>query len=157
MKIIQKRLISRSFGLKSDHKFFTAKIFDKSDQGINQFTSIGQIGRSPNFPLPNETICGLLWIIGWLYYFNLFSATCHAVSLHQIHQDRYSWPFFLGLSGDAVLDPLPDFSYNKPNFTMMESKRPKPRQTFNQWFVENVTEAADVVDTTGIAKIFIEF
>ena len=40
---------------------------------------------------------------------------------------------------------------------MIESKRPKPKQTFNQWFVENVTEAADVVDTTGIAKIFIEF
>ena len=76
-------------------------------------------------------------------------ATCHCVTTYRENEDRYSWPFFLGLSADAILDPLPDFNYNRPNFKMLPSKMPKPSQTFNEWFVENVTEAADVVDTTG--------
>ena len=32
---------------------------------------------------------------------------------------------------------------------MAEVKKPKNNQTFNEWFIENVTSGGDVVDTSG--------
>jgi len=78
----------------------------------------------------------------------IVKATWHRV-VYEKHEDRYSWPFFFGLSSDAVLNSLPEFRHNIPNMNMLEMKKPKENQSFNEWFIENVTSAADVVDTSG--------
>lgn len=47
------------------------------------------------------------------------------------------------------MDQLPEFQYNKEKMKMLPLKQPKVGQTFNEWFIENVTSGEDVVDTSG--------
>merc|ERR1712160_31949 len=79
-----------------------------------------------------------------------FQATWHRVVYGNGDADRYSWPFFFGLTPDAVLEQLPEYKYNKDKMEMLPGKQPTEHQTFIEWFLENVTAVDDIVDSSGI-------